>query len=139
MKLQNILRAQVVVIGFTAALLLASPSPAQEIDNTTWDDGPNAAPLAQSTPATGTPATVTNELSTAAENSPAMNTAAVITQPILAHQAVVSEWAPVESWVIASSVLFIALVTLYVLAESRRAKRGLDARANHARRSTALS
>ena len=41
MKIQNILRAQVAVIGFAAAFLLAGGARAQEIDNTVWEDSPN--------------------------------------------------------------------------------------------------
>ncbi len=36
MKFQNILWAQVAVIGFAAAFLLAGGARAQEIDNTVW-------------------------------------------------------------------------------------------------------
>src|SRR5258706_2521186 len=51
MKIQNILRAQAVMIGFAAMLLLASSAPAQEITNTEWPDGNNVSAPAQAKPA----------------------------------------------------------------------------------------
>src|SRR5215813_5963583 len=40
MKVQNMIRMQVAMIGFGAALLLASAAPAQEITNTEFQDRP---------------------------------------------------------------------------------------------------
>jgi hypothetical protein len=38
MKVQNMIRVQVLTVGFTAALFFASAAPAQEITNTEWPD-----------------------------------------------------------------------------------------------------
>ena len=40
MKLQNMIRMQVVMAGVAAGLFLASAAPAQEITNTEWPDAP---------------------------------------------------------------------------------------------------
>jgi len=42
MKLQNMIRMQVVMAGVAAGLFLASAAPAQEITNTEWADAPGA-------------------------------------------------------------------------------------------------
>lgn len=50
MKIQNIIRMQVALAGFGAALFFASAAPAQEITNTEWPDRPGATePIAAAT------------------------------------------------------------------------------------------
>jgi hypothetical protein len=51
MKFQNIMQTQLVIAGFATVLLLPGLTKGQEISNTTFDDGPNAAPFAQAVPA----------------------------------------------------------------------------------------
>jgi hypothetical protein len=134
MKLQNIFRMQAVVIGFAAVLLLASSAPAQEIDNTSWDDGPNVATIAQ--PA---PALTTDGLSSTTADSHTVATAAMIAKPIVTREGVVSPWTSVEVWAMASSLVFFALIALYALVEAKRANRNLNARASRANSWSALS
>ena len=66
MKVQNIIRTQVAIIGFGAALFFASAAPAQEITNTEWPERPGStepmvaatnANAANSTAVASTPAT----------------------------------------------------------------------------------
>ncbi len=57
-----------VMIGVVAAMFLASSAPAQEIENTRWDEGSNVAPVQQ--PA---PAKAANDLKASALNSSANN------------------------------------------------------------------
>lgn len=61
MQVQNIIRAQVAIVGFAAALFFASAAPAQEITNTEWPDRAGATePIvvanANTTPASPAPA-----------------------------------------------------------------------------------
>ena len=53
MRFQNIIRAQLVIAGLGTVLLFAGVTKGQEISNTPFDDGPNAAPLAKPVPAQG--------------------------------------------------------------------------------------
>jgi hypothetical protein len=113
MKLENSLRLQAILIGFGAALLLANSAPAQEIENTQFDDGPIVAEFAQPSPA---PAPK--------DISPAVTTATLV----VAEQAAVPLGSSVEVWSTATVLFFIALVVLYALAEAKRANRNLAAR-----------
>jgi hypothetical protein len=133
MKLQNILRTQVVVIGFAAAFLLAGGARTQEIDNTIWEDSPNVERFPQ--PA---PAAVANDLNTVATNSVQRGTAAVIAQSSAINQAVISGGAAREGWVMAMSIMLMAPLAILLLAKVRRAKQSVNARAYHSKRSAAL-
>jgi hypothetical protein len=134
MKLQNTFRVHLVVMGFAAALFFAGSAPAQEIENTTWNDGAYVAALAQPTSAD-----MASDVKIITTDSDSMNTAAVITRPIVAGDAVVSQVTSVEVWLMVSSLFVIALLSLYALAEAKRIKRTLDIQNSHASRSTALS
>jgi hypothetical protein len=131
MKLQNILRTQVAVIGFAAAFLLAGGARAQEIDNTIWEDSPNVERFPQ--PA---PAAVANVLS--ALPTVQADTAAVIAQPSVTSEAVVSSGTAREGWVIGMSIMFMAPLAVVLLAKLRRAKQSVNGRAYHSKRSAAL-
>jgi hypothetical protein len=131
MKLQNILRTQVAVIGFAAAFLLAGGARAQEIDNTVWEDSPNVERFPQ--PA---PAAVANNLNGEAANS--VQTETVIAQPNVIRDAVVSGGAAREGWLIATSIMLMAPLAVLLLAKVRRAKQSVHARAYHSKRSAAL-
>jgi hypothetical protein len=131
MKLQNILRTQVAVIGFAAAFLLAGGARAQEIDNTIWEDSPNVERFPQ--PA---PAAVANVLS--ALPTVQADAAAVIAQPSVTSEAVVSSGTAREGWVIGMSIMFMAPLAVVLLAKLRRAKQSVNGRAYHSKRSAAL-
>ena len=53
MKVQNIMQTQLIIAGLAAVLLFTGVAKGQEISNTPFDDGPNAAPFAQPVPAQG--------------------------------------------------------------------------------------
>jgi hypothetical protein len=133
MKLQNILRTQVAVIGFAAAFLLACGARAQEIDNTVWEDSPNVERFPQ--PA---PAAVTNDLNTVTANSVQTNTATVMAQSSVVREAVVSGGAAREGWVIAMSIMLMAPLGVLLLAKARRARQSVNARAYHTKGSAPL-
>jgi hypothetical protein len=131
MKIQNILRTNLVVMGFAAAFLLAGGARAQEIDNSTWEDSPNVERFPQ--PA---PAAVANDLKTGATIQ--TDAAAVIAQESVTSEAVVSGGAAREGWVIGMSIMLMAPLAVVLLAKVRRAKQSLNARAHHSKRSAAL-
>jgi hypothetical protein len=131
MKIQNILRTSLVVLGFAAAFLLAGGARAQEIDNTIWEDSPNVERFPQ--PA---PSAVANDLNAVATVQ--TDTAAVIAQPDVSRQAVISGGVATEGWVIAMSLMLMAPLAVVLLAKVRRAKQSVNARAHHSKRSAAL-
>lgn len=130
MKIQNIFRTHVVVIGFAAAFVLAGGARAQEIDNTVWADT-----NVESFPPPA-PATFANELSAVSVQA---NTAAVVKQSSVNNEAIVSGGATNEGWLIATSILLIAPLGLFMLAKVRRARQNVNAREYHSKRSAALS
>jgi len=75
MRVQNIIRMQVAMIGFGAALLLASAAPAQEITNTEFPDRP------------GTTAPIVNPANV---DSTAVSSAPATGQPVVAQAAAVN-------------------------------------------------
>jgi hypothetical protein len=131
MKIQNILRTHVAVIGFAAAFLLAGGARAQEIDNTIWEDSPNVERFPQ--PA---PAAVANDLNALATVQTAA--AAVIAQPSVTNEAIVSGGAAREGWVIGMSIMLMAPLAVVLLAKVRCAKQSVNARAYPSKRSAAL-
>ena len=72
MKIQKIFSMHTVMIGVAAALFMASSAPAQEIENTRWDEGANVVAVQQ--PAR---ATAANDLKASALNSSASNSAPI--------------------------------------------------------------
>ncbi len=136
MKVQNILRVTMIMIGIGAALLLTGSVQAQEIENTAWDDGPTVAPFAQ--PA---PTLTANDLqpSSAKSLAPVMSFAGVPTSPLITEEASVSQWTPVEGCLFVSLLVCIALVALYALAEAKRANRNIEARTIRFNNGAALS
>ena len=134
MKIQNILRTQVAVIGFAAAFLLGGGARAQEIDNTVWEDSPNVERFPQ--PA---PAAVANNGNTVMANSVQTDTATVVAQSSVVQEAVVAGGTAIEGWLIGMSIVFMAPLAVLVLVKVRRAKQDIHARAYHSKRSAALS
>jgi len=123
MRFQNIIRTHAMVIGFAAAMLLAGTASAQEIDNPSWDGGPNTISLAP--PA---PAPAVNDLGSAVASSPAITSDAGIAKSLATQETVISQPTPVQSWVVASLLICFALAALYMQAETKRRKRNRDAR-----------
>ena len=122
MKVQNIFQKQAILIGLGATLLLASSAPAQEIVNTSFDDGPTCVAFSQ--PA---PAPLASDLNLTSAGSETVSPAAMIATPVMTEDATVSVWSSLEVWVIASLLVCISLVSLYALAEAKRANRNLNA------------
>jgi hypothetical protein len=114
MKLQNILRMQVAVMAIGAALLLAGAARAQEIDNPTFDEGPNSVPFTQASPA---PAAAVHN---AATTSPAAVAVTVATDPALKNNVVLSGVASSEGRMIAAIALCLALAMALLRALNRR-------------------
>lgn len=133
MKLQNIFRTHVVVMGFAATFLLAGGARTQEIDNTVWA-GSNVESFPQPTPAV-----FANELSTVATNAAQTETALAIAQPGVSNEAVISGGTTTETWLIAMSIMLMAPLGLFVLAKVRRTKQNVDRRAYDRKDSVALS
>jgi hypothetical protein len=134
MKLQNILRMNIAVIGFAAAFLLSGGARAQEIENTVWEDSSNVERFPQ--PA---PAAVANNVNTVATNSVQTDAATVIAQPMLVREVVGSGWTAREGWLIGMSIMLMTPLAVLLLAKVRRAKQNIQARAFHSKRSAALS
>jgi hypothetical protein len=134
MKLQNILRMNVAVIGFAATFLLSGGARAQEIENTVWEDSSNVERFPQ--PA---PAAVANNLNTVATNSAQRDAVTVIAQPMLVREAVWSGWTAREGWLIGMSIMLMTPLAVLLLAKVRRVKHNVQARAYHSKRSAALS
>jgi hypothetical protein len=114
MKIQNILRAQAMTIGFAGMLLLASAAPAQEITNTEWPDGPNVSAPAQAKPAA-------NDLNVAVVNTGSVADTATVAQPVAIQDASVAPAA--EGWMVAAVLAFFAMFALLLRAATRRGNR----------------
>ena len=134
MKLQNIFRTHVVVIGFAAAFLLAGGARTQEIENTVWADSSTVESFPQPVHVA-----VTNAVNAAATDSVDADAAAVLAEPSVIKIAVVSGWPGREEWLIAMSILLMAPLAVLLLAKVRRAKQNVNACPYHSKRSAALS
>src|SRR5215469_13323424 len=133
MKVQNMIRMQVIAAGFAAALFLASAAPAQEISNTEWRDGQDVV-----TPAQMATAQAANQANGAAQVQ-ATNNETTANAPAANQKATIAQQLPIEdSWMTTFLVISFALLTLYALAGTRRANRNRYARAD-AFRSASLS
>ena len=117
MKIQKIFCMHTVMIGVAAVLFLASSAPAQEIENTRWDEGSNVAPVGQAAPAP-----VANDMAATSSAS----SSAVIAKPPATQESLVSRLNPVEGWAIALALGFAALLAPYRLARTKRAKQNSE-------------
>jgi hypothetical protein len=117
MKIQKIFCMHTVMMGVVAALFLASSAPAQEIENTRWDEGPNVVAIQQPAAA--------NDLKTSALDSSASNSAATA-KPIATQESIVSRLNPAEGWAIALALVFAALLAPYRLVQTIRAKQNSE-------------
>jgi hypothetical protein len=120
MKVRNILRTQAIVIGFGAALLLANSAPAQEIVNSTFNDGPNVASFDQ--PVAKSVTLGTSDETTAVQGNSGAVEASVAT-PIVSNEAVTAMENSAERWLIAASLCGLLMLAVYAVAEVRRANR----------------
>jgi hypothetical protein len=124
MKIQNILRMQVAMMGFAGMMFLASAAPAQEITNTEWPDAPGAT---ESVQAAARP--VASEGNTAVTNSTAVNAS-------VSQDAAVSPLSTMEGWMVGSLVVFAAMVGWFKRPAARRVNQDLKSRM---RREVAIS
>jgi hypothetical protein len=134
MKLQSFFRMQAMVIGFGAALFLASSVPAQEIDNTVWDDT-NAT---VSVPVQPAAQPIPNDANSTTDSG-AINLAAMSTSSVLARESSASQWTPTEGWMVLSLLICIALVALRAFVVARRPNPNLNSRARQVDQRAALS
>jgi hypothetical protein len=119
MKIQNIFRMQAIVIGLGAALFLASSAPAQEIVNTSFNDGPYVATFDQPT---ATAAAQVTAAGATAVNANASAPAVTVSEPVVSNEAVVSLENSAERWLLACSFFGLAMLAVYAFAEVRRAR-----------------
>jgi hypothetical protein len=122
MKAQNIFRMQAIVIGLGAALWLASSTPAQEIVNTSFNDGPNVQTFDQPT----TTAAAQVSAAPAALNANACAPSAAVAIPVAAEEAVVSFENSAERWLIASSFFGVMMLAVYALAKVRGSRKSAE-------------
>jgi len=131
MKIQNIIRIQVAVVAIGAAFLLASAAHAQEIDNPSFDEGPNSVPFSQPRPATASAdlnAAAAGSLTPVVYASVAGSPVATTTEPVATEAGVFSHATTVEGWSMATMAICIALFTLLLRMENRRRKAHLGRR-----------
>lgn len=133
MKVQNIFRSHVVIIGFAAAFLLVGSARSQEIDNTVWADSSTVEPFPQ--PA---PVVAANELSPVTANSLQTDAATLIARASVNEKAL-SEGAGKEAWLIGMSMMLMAPLGVLVVGKVRRGKSSVNSREYHSKKSTALS
>ena len=119
MKIQNILRMQVAMMGFAGMMFLASAAPAQEITNTEWPDAPGAT---ESVQAAARP--VASEGNSTAANASVSQDAAISPLPGM------------EAWMAGSLLAFAAMVGWFKRSAVRRVDQDLKSRI---RRGVAIS
>jgi len=115
MKIQNIIRMQGILIALVAALLLAGSVRAQEIDNVSFDEGPNSIPMGQAAPAPKAAPPVV-------ANFKVPNVTAAASTQLVTEDLVESRITPVDRWSLASLLMCIALGALYLRAAANRRK-----------------
>jgi hypothetical protein len=118
MKMQNILRIQAITFGLGAALLLSTPSKAQEIVNTEFPDGPYVTTFAQPSAKTAQTA-ATTPMTNNANTTPALTASAA---PV-ATEELASISKPTESWLLASLPFALALLVVSISAWVRRSNK----------------
>jgi|SRR5580658_11288177 hypothetical protein len=121
MKMQNIIRMNVIGLGVAAVMLLASaPTHAQEITNTEFSDGPYVTAYAQPTNPTQT--AQTTQTTTQAPATTVASTP-VISNTQLASMAGSGDWAMASGL---SGV--VVLLTIFAVGQYRRINRNLRPR-----------
>ncbi len=125
MKIRNVIRMNVIMIGIAAALFFASSGQAQEIENTAWSDGQVDAAVPQ--PGL-TPNPATTQSNPGAPETPTLSASALVSGPNANQAAANSGWASLQLWLLASLLVGIAMAAIYALGEAKRASRDLAAR-----------
>ena len=114
MKFQNIMQTQLVIAGLATVLLFPGVTKGQEISNTDFDDGPNAAPFAQPVPAQG----AGNSLS-APPSAQASTAKAAIDRPVTAPRTSdAQERSTILIW-IGAVLVWIGAIGLYAKASRK--------------------
>jgi hypothetical protein len=133
MKFQNMIRTQLVLAGFAAALLFAGSASAQEIENTAFYDGPTVAALEQA--AVVQPTVVPNSMQ--ANSTPVQSAAPTDTASLevsLAEEdSLMPEDPTAAAWMDAILLTCIGLLCLavaagYALGKTKRAGDGFHSR-----------
>ena len=120
MRFQNVIRMQLVIAGLGTALLFPALTKAQEISNTAFDDGPNAAPFARPVAAQGAGNSVSALPS--AQTTPAMT---AIHAPVTGQQTT-DEQEPSASLIwIGAALVWIGAIGLYARGPAKRLTREL--------------
>ena len=115
MKFQNIMQTQLVIAGLATVLLFPGVTKGQEITNTPFDDGPNAAPFARPVAAQGAGNSVSALPS--AQATPAMT---AIDGPVRGQQtADEQEPSAILIW-IGAALTWIGAIGLYASRSSSR-------------------
>lgn len=133
MTFAKMLRTQLIVAGFGAALIMAGSVKAQEITNTEFSDGPFVVAFAQQ--AQPVSAQATPAVAPVMTESQAVQAMAAVSMPIVPDDATLLASPELERWVVAGT-LFIALAViayyciseLSALVSLKRANRSLRAR-----------
>jgi len=120
MRLQYVIRTQLVIAGLGTALLFPGAAKAQEISNTTFDDGPNAAPFTQPVLPQGTANSVSTQQRTQA--TPAI---AEIDGPVNGQETTdEQEPSAILIW-IGAGLMWIGAIGLYAKGPAKRFTREL--------------
>src|ERR1700756_3360389 len=119
MKLQSIIRQGLVIAGFSVVFVMwPAAVRAQEITNTEFNDGPNVTTTAQPS----APQQVADASTATLPSAQAIRANESIGATGRSEQAsLVQVPAPSDSWVTNSLVLGFGLISLYALAEAKRA------------------
>ena len=133
MTFAKMLRTQLIVAGFGAALIMAGSVKAQEITNTEFSDGPFVVAFAQQ--AQPVSAQATPAVAPVMTESQAVQAMAAVSMPIVPDDATLLASSELERWAVAGT-LFIALAViayyciseLSALVSLKRANRSLRAR-----------
>ena len=120
MRFQNIIRTQLVIAGLGAVLLFAGVTKGQEISNTAFDDGPNAAPFAQPVPAQAA-----GDSFSTLPSAPASRPKAEVDRPVAAQQTSdEQERSTILIW-IGAALVWIGAIGLYARGPAKHLTREL--------------
>lgn len=133
MTFAKMLRTQLIIAGFGAALVMASSVKAQEITNTEFSDGPFVVAFAQQ--AQPVSAQATPAVAPVMTEPQALQAMAAVSMPVIPDGVTVLASSDLERWAVAG-ILFIALtvIAFYCVSELnalvalKRANRNLRAR-----------
>jgi len=126
MKLQNIIRTQLVLAGLGAALLFAGFASAQEIVNVDFGDGSNTVAIEQ--PATAQPTLVPNPAQAASavvKSEDTNNT--TLTDSLVGGDSLVQD-PTAGAWLTTTLLICMALIAVYALAEAKHEERTFRSR-----------